>query len=58
MQFNVNLIYDRINQGIKDSVDSLKDYPKELALKGGRGGLVRFLKDNSVTEKTFSTVRL
>lgn len=53
MQLNVSLIYDRINQGIKDSVESLKDYPKELELKGGRGGFARFIKDDSATEKRF-----
>lgn len=53
MQLNVSLIYDRINQGIKESVESLKDYPKELELKGGRGGFARFIKDDSATEKRF-----
>lgn len=50
MQLNVSLIYDRINQGIKDSVESLKDYPKELELKGGRGGFARFIKNDSATK--------
>lgn len=53
MQLNVSLIYDRINQGIKESVESLKDYPKELELKGGRAVFARFIKNDSATEKRF-----
>ena len=53
MQLNVSLIYNRINQGIKESVESLKDYPKELELKGGRAAFARFIKDDSAYRKTF-----
>lgn len=53
MQLNVSLIYDRINQGIKESVESLKDYPKELELKGGRAVFASFIKNDSATEKRF-----
>lgn len=50
MQLNVSLIYDRINQGIKDSVESLQDFPRELALTDGREAFARFIKNNSATK--------
>ena len=50
MQLNVSLIYDRINQGIKESVESLQDFPRELALKDGREAFARFIKNNSATK--------
>ena len=53
MQLNVSLIYDRINQGIKESVESLQDFPRELALKDGREAFARFIKDDSAYRKTF-----
>lgn len=50
MQLNLDLIYDKINQGIKDSVESLQDFPRELALKDGREAFAKFIKNNSATE--------
>lgn len=56
MQLNVSLIYDRINQGIKDSVESLQDFSKELKLNDGREVFARFIKDDSATEKRFELI--
>ena len=50
MQLNVSLIDDRINQGIKESVESLQDFPRELALNDGREAFARFIKNNSATK--------
>lgn len=50
MQLNVSLIYDRINQGIKDTVESLQDFPRELALTDGREAFAKFIKNNSATK--------
>lgn len=53
MQLNINLIYDRINQGIKDTVESLQGFPRELALNDGREVFARFIKDDSATGTRF-----
>lgn len=50
MQLDINLIYSRINQGIKDTVESLQDFPRELALTDGREALAKFIKNNSATK--------
>ena len=50
MQLNVSLIYDRINQGIKDTVESLQGFPRELELKDGREAFARFIKNDSATK--------
>ena len=54
MQINLDLIQDRINQSIKESVESLQDYPLELRFDHSRGVLTEFLKDNSATERRFT----
>lgn len=54
MQLNLSLIQDRINQSIKESVESLHDYPLELRFDHSRGELTEFLKDDSWTETRFT----
>lgn len=54
MQINLNLIQDRINKGIKESVESLQDYPIELRFDHNRGVLTEFLKDDSYTREKFT----
>lgn len=51
MQLNLSLIQDRINLGIKESVESLQDYPLELRFDHSRGVLTEFLKDDSYTRE-------
>lgn len=54
MQLNLNLIYDRINRGIKENVESLQGCPKELIFDHSRKVLAEFLKDDSDTERRFT----
>ena len=54
MQLNLSLIQDRINLGIKESVESLQDYPLELRFDHSRGVLTEFLKDDSYTREKFT----
>lgn len=54
MQINLDLIQDRINQGIKESVESLQDYPLELRFDHSRRVLTEFLKDDSYTREQFT----
>ena len=54
MQLNLNLIFDRINQGIKESVESLQDYPKELIFDHGRKEIEMLIKDDYDTGKRFT----
>ena len=54
MQINLDLIQNRINQGIKESVESLQDYPLELRFDHSRGVLTEFLKDDSHTREKFT----
>ena len=54
MQLNLNLIFDRIDEGIKSSVESLQDFPQELRFERGRKVLSEFLKDDSDAERRFT----
>lgn len=54
MQISLDLIQNRINQGIKESVESLQDYPLELRFDHSRGVLTEFLKDDSYTREQFT----
>lgn len=51
MQLDLNLIYDKINKGIKDSVESLQDYPQELRLDDRRETIAEFLAKNQLQKK-------
>lgn len=50
MQLNIDLIFDRINKGIKESVESLHDYPGDIGLAGGRSLIAEFFNKDSITE--------
>lgn len=56
MQLDLNLIYDKINKGIKDSVESLQDYPHELRLDDRRETIAEFFSKDSITEERLEIV--
>lgn len=56
MQLNLNLIFDRINQGIKESVESLQDYPGGIMLNGGRNLIAEFFSKDSITEERINLI--
>lgn len=56
MQLNLSLIQDRINLGIKESVESLQDYPHELRLDDRRETIAEFFSKDSITEERLEIV--
>lgn len=57
MQINLDLIYDKINKSIKDSVESLQGSSHELIFDQGRRIVAEFLKDNVGAEEWFTLMR-
>ena len=57
MQLNIDLIYDKINKGIKDSVESLQDCQQELIFDQGRRIVAEFLKDDAGAEEWFTLMK-
>lgn len=51
MQLDLNLIYDKINKGIKDSVESLQGSSQELIFDQSRRIVAEFLKDDAGAEE-------
>lgn len=56
MQLNIDLIFDRINKGIKESVESLHDYPGDIGLAGGRSLIAEFFNKDSITEERINLI--
>lgn len=57
MQLNLDLIYDKINRGIKESVESLQGCPHELIFDQGRRIVAKFLKDDAGAEERFTLMK-
>lgn len=57
MQLDLNLIYDKINKGIKDSVESLQDYPHELRLNDRRETIAEFFQQRLDYRRTIGDSR-